>query len=219
MKKRRHVQQRGRLKLVTAASTTAVTLAETKEYLRVDGNDEDSRITAMLEAAENLVKQNISQSLVNEQYDYFLDAFPCSDANDWWDGEKQMPISEIVGSGNYIDIPWGPNVSVASFVTIDNDDTEYVFDSTAYKVDGSSKNGRLTLALGAVWPATVLRTNSGIRIRFTAGFGAAVSSVPSAIKQAIFETVAAQYEKRGDAFIGIPPAAMTFLLPFQEIKI
>lgn len=217
-KKSKRYQQRGRLK-ITAPATQAVSLADAKEYLRVDQSAEDNRITAIIQSAESLVKNQISQSLKNETIEYYLDAWPYDHNNVWWDGMREGALNTLVSGSDYIDIPWGPNVAVTAFETIDNSDVAYLFDSSQYHVDNTSKQGRVVLSLGSVWPATILKTTGGIKITFTAGYGAADSDVPAAIRQAILESVAAQYEKRGDAVTMLPPAALNLLLPYKDVKI
>lgn len=216
LKNRRQV--RGRLKLITATTQT-IPLAEAKQYLRVDQNDEDAVINRQVLSAESLVKNYLNLSLKNETYTYTLDAWPCPEKDVWWDGVKDGHINMLTGDADYIDVPWGPNVVVNSFVTIDNDDVSYTFDAANYKVDSTSKHGRVTLAEGAVWPATVLRTNSGIVINFTAGYGANDSDVPEAIRQAVLETLAALYERRGDSFTGLPASAISLLTPYRPVNI
>lgn len=211
-------QQRVRLILNTPATQT-VSLTDAKEYLKVDTSADDNVIQRQIKSAEGLVRQYLSQSLRNETMIAYYDNFPCPEKDMWWDGVKDMAISELSGSQDFIDIPWGPNVNVTEFVTIDDSDTEYLFPATSYKVDSTSPHGRVSLTESGVWPTTTLRANQGIKITFTSGYGADVADVPEQIQQAILETIAALYEKRGDGFVGLPPAAMSFLQTYREMKL
>lgn len=217
-KRRLTRQVRGRLKLITP-TTQAIPLAEAKEYLRVDQSDEDTIINRQVRSAESLVKNYLNQSLKNETYTYTLDNWPCPERDVWWDGVRDGAINQLTGDADYIDLPWGPFVNVTNFETIDDSDTSYTFASSNYKVDSTSKHGRVSLAEGAVWPATVLRSNSGIVITFTAGFGTDDSDVPEAIRQGVLETLGALYERRGDAFTGLPAAALNLLETYRAVNI
>lgn len=173
----------------------------------------------MVKSAESLVKRHLSQSLKTETWIAYYDNFPCPERDEWWDGVKELPVNYLAGTQNWINIPMGPNVNVTEFVTIDDSDTEFVFPSSQYKVDSTSPQGLVSLAEGAVWPSTVLRSNSGIKITFTAGYGATDDDVPDDIKHAILETTAAMFEQRGDSFTGLPASALAFLTHYVEPKL
>ena len=61
------------LKLVTAASTYPVTLAEAKLHLRVDSTDEDTLITALITAATEMCEQKTGRAIMQQTWDVTLD--------------------------------------------------------------------------------------------------------------------------------------------------
>src|SRR5574343_985939 len=65
------------LKLITAATTTPVTLAEAKLHCRVDGTDEDALITSLITAATETAEQQLAgRVLMQQTWELTLDAFP-----------------------------------------------------------------------------------------------------------------------------------------------
>lgn len=165
------------LLLVTAPTTTPITLTEAKAHLRVDFADDDTLITTLLSVATSRFDGPtglLGRALMPQTWDMFFDGFP---------------------SCSYIKFPMPPLTSVTGvFYTDPSLGTEQTFASTNYEVDTYSKPGRLTLISTAVWPITKDKTNS-IRVRFVAGYADA-ASVPAPIKAAMLLTIADLYEAR-----------------------
>ena len=61
--------------LVTPAATTPVTLAEAKEYLRVDSSAEDALITNLINVAVLFCEKYTKRDLVNKTYKTYRDNF------------------------------------------------------------------------------------------------------------------------------------------------
>lgn len=210
---------KGTLKLITPPSATPVTLAEAKEYLRVDESADDLRITSMIKAATSRLEAAADVKFITQTWDYFLDRFPVTMNDVWWDGTVEAPISMFESPTRTIEIPVGPIQSVGGFFTYDDDDTEYTFSNSNLSVDTSSNYGRLTLKLGQTWPSTVLRGNNGIRIRTTVGLSTDAAGLAEDIKNAVLLMVAAMYEARGDVQPEIPAAALMLIEPYRIYKL
>jgi uncharacterized phiE125 gp8 family phage protein len=197
-----------------------VNLTEMKTYLRVDESEDDSLIQSLIAAATRKVEAHINRKLISQEWEIFWDRFPSTSRNMWWDGTKDMAISELVSSKRTMDIPFGPMQSVSSFYTYDNDNTAYLFDPANYILDNSGPFGRIALKLGSTWPTTVLRPINGIKITGIFGYGAAASDVPEDIKLAIKILVSNMYEHRGDDEAGkMPTLCMTMLEPFKQYMV
>jgi len=202
------------LKRTTAADPTSswLPLSEAKAYLRVDSGDEDARITALIKAAHENVQSSLNYSILEETYQLFRDRFPyhpTSLDNQLGEGVHDIAITEALnGAAAEIKVPWGPIIEVSEFVTIDTSGVENVFDSDKYNVDAEGRHGRVSLAFGQTWPDTTLKTSNGIRITFTSGHSVS-------IKEAVLETLAAYYERRGDEKGSIPATARAMIEPYR----
>ncbi len=139
--------------------------------------------------------------------------------NDWWDGTREGAVTELYGHGGHLDLPFGPLSSVTGVYTYEDDGTENTFDSSNYVIDANAPSGRVSLKLGAVWPATILRATNGVKVRGVFGYGAASSAVPNDIQMAIMTLAARMYEHRGDELPELPKQVRTLLAPYEQIRI
>jgi hypothetical protein len=206
------------LKLVTAPSLFPVGVEDLKSYARIDSCDEDAVLKLMIESGTRLLEEYTGRKFITQTWDLFLDCFPYGRSRVWWDGQRDGHINVLNGAQGEIEIPCAFIQSVTFLKTIDNDDNEYTFDANEYYVDTSKAYGRIVLRLGSVWPTTTLRTGNGIQIRFVAGYGSTVASVPAPIRQAILETASFIYQNRGAESAGIPNLALQLIEPFRVVK-
>lgn len=193
------------VKLVTPATDEVVTLEEAKAHLRVDTDDDDDLIEALISAAIAYVEKTNSIALTSQEWDLFLDAFP--------DGEE-------------IEIPLPPLIEVDGVFYQDNAGSEQEWSADNYVVDNAASPGRLKLLNGG-WPSARDAANA-IRIRFRAGYVEVGSSpeapaVPAPIKQGILLLIGTMYENRETIVIGqtaveLPWAAQQLLKPYNANK-
>jgi hypothetical protein len=172
----------------------------------------------MIETATRLLEDYCSMKFVSQQWDIFFDNWPCSKNSKWWDGVKDGPISMLTTYEKFISLPMGKIISLDQFSTYDDNNTEYAESVSNYVIDTASKQGRVSLKYSSVWPTTLLRQTSGIRMRATLGFGIA-SEVPSNIKLAVMEYAAFLYENRGDEMRSIPPSITNLVNEWRDFKI
>lgn len=216
--------------LVTPPADLAVTLEQTKLFLRIDNDVEDDTINILIKAAITRIEKYIDHKLITQTWDILFDRFPCSGSSelDGMTGVVDASRSVLSGGGGKIYLPIGRVQSITSFHTFDDAGTSYLFDASQYVVDTSSLQGRISLKLGGVWPATVLRTLNGIKIRAVVGYGTSPESIPEPITHALLLTIAKLYENRGDSsdgeFFGfagftLPNTAMMLLEPYRKIKV
>ena len=64
------------IKLITAATTNAVSLAEAKTHLRVDSDDEDTYISTLIVSAQRQVEAFTNRCLSDTTYELHLSSFP-----------------------------------------------------------------------------------------------------------------------------------------------
>lgn len=169
------------LKLVTAPATEPLTLTEAKTHLRVDGSDDDTYITSLITVARKYCEGFQNRAYITQTYDLTLDAFPI----------------------NNITLKPPPIQSVTSIKYYDTAGTEYTFDASNYIVDTDSEPGRISLGYLKTWPIITLQPINGVKIRFTAGYGDAASSVPETVKQAMLLLIGHWYENREPVITGM----------------
>lgn len=172
-------------KMTVAPVSEPVTLSEAKAQARIDGSADDTLITSLITGARQWAEQYTNRALITQTWQFWLDACPETDEG-------------IFGSSAFINLPRPPLISVSNVTSYDDSDTGTVWPSSNYYVDTIREPGRLALRQGAVWP-TPTRLTNGIRIEYTAGYGASASAVPEPVKTAIRQLVAHWYEHRGEA--------------------
>lgn len=161
------------LRAVATVGTAACVFGVTVQLVQVYGS-EDSLLAGLIQAAREYAEGYQNRALCTQTWELVLDDWP---------------------RGDYVDIPLPPLQSITSIKYKDSDGTETTWDDANYVVDTDSFVGRIALAYGSSWPSATLYPVSGIRIRFVAGYGLAVS-VPQMVKNAILLLAAHLYENR-----------------------
>lgn len=178
-----------RLKLKTAPTIEPITLKEAKEHLRVDLDDDDFLITALIETARLLIEKRTGRALITQTWQLILDE----------DTEE-------------IELPYPPLQSVSSVKYIKDDGTEATASSSLYDVDTSQNSpGRIKLKNGCSWPTH--RDFASFIIEYVVGYGDAADDVPETLKQAILQTVAHLYENRESQ--EIPEGIHALIFPYR----
>lgn len=182
------------LKLIAAPAEEPVSLADVKTYLRIDGTDFDALLTNLIKAAREYCEAFQNRAYITQTLELVLDEFP------------DMPLH----------LPRPPLQSVVSVKYTDVNGVETVWDPSNYLVDPVSEPGRIAFAYGKSWPNVTLQPVNGVKIQFTAGYGAA-SSIPENVKQAIMIFVAHRFENpdRED----VPDAVHALLWPDRVVPI
>lgn len=166
------------LVLVTAPTEEPVSIAEAKAHLRVDGDDDDSYIGALITTARSHVETITRRALMPQTWKLVLD--------DWPDDVLELLLP--------------PLVSVSSITYKDADGETQTFASSNYVVDADSVPGRLCLADDASWPSDDLYPMGAVQIQYLAGYTNA-NAVPQPIKNAILLLVGHYYENREAALV------------------
>ncbi len=166
--------------LVTAPTDEPLELALVKEHLRVDGEEDDRVIEALIVAARQKVESDTWRALMTQTWGLSLDAFPANNG----------PIA----------LPLPPLQTVDSIKYIDTAGTEQTFEAANYKADAVSEPGRVALAYGQAWPSTREEINA-VTVQFTAGYGDA-GDVPEGLKEAMKLLIGHWYENREASIAG-----------------
>jgi uncharacterized phiE125 gp8 family phage protein len=147
-------------------------------HAHVDAPDGQELLTQYLAAARAWVENEVKLSLTTRTATLYLDAFP------YWDIEVRMP----------------PLVSVSSIAYLDYNGSSQTLSASLYRVDATSKPGRITPVYGELWPDTIDTTNA---VTVTATIGYTQGNCPEAAKQAIRFLAAMMFEHREPAEVDL----------------
>lgn len=180
----------------TAPSAEPLTLAEAKAHLRVDETAEDTMIEALITAARQHIEGICNRTLITTIWNLTLDAFP----------------GEIL-------LPRPPAVSISSIKYDDVEGTETTLSSSAYRLDATKYQPKITPAYGYTWPSTRGQTGA-VRVIYTAGYGAAGSAVPGPLRSAIKLLLGHLYEHRESVIVGsiavqMPDSVAALVAPYR----
>lgn len=159
-----------------------ISLAEAKTHLKVDHTDEDAYIVALVKAVTSKIENYLDRPLLNTQFQWVLDAFPC-------DSVLYIPKPKLVS----ID-------SITYLASSDGNSTSW--GSTYYNVDTISQPGRLEPAYDETWPTNVRTQNNAVTIKFTAGYGTTTTDIPEDILLGMKMLLTHVYENRQDVIVG-----------------
>lgn len=203
------------LKLVTPPAVEPVSLLEAKRQARIDGDDDDAFVAALIVAARQWAESYTGRAFITQTWQLWLDDAPGSG------DELAFGVSDLSRAGaeaGYILLPRAPLLAVTDVQTFDESDVATAWPSANYYVDTAHEPGRLALRAGAVWPVPT-RAANGLMIEYAAGYGADADAVPEAIKTAIRQLVAHWYEHRGeassDALLMAPLTVRAVLDPYR----
>lgn len=165
------------LKLIIPPAEEPVTLAEAKAQCRVDGTDDDTFITALIQSAREMAEHETGRALITQTWELVLDAFPAAFVL------RHPPI-----------------ISVESVKFIDSAGVQQTLDPADTLLDNDSEPGYLVPAYGKTWPDSYPVPNA-VRVRYTAGYGDA-ADVPQSIKQWMLLMIGTAYAHRETVLAG-----------------
>ena len=190
----------GKLVLKTAPTTTAISLAEAKAFLRVDSDydDDDAYITSLIGVATNVVEQFTRRRLIQQTYNLYHDFFP-----------------------PYIDLQVGIVDSVTHVKYYDADNVLQTLATSNYDLDKRINPGRIYESNTGSFPSTYERPNA-VEVEFIVG--SAASDVEDAIKQAMYIVIGRYYENRQDVVTGtiaseLPLMVDHLLTPYRLLEL
>jgi len=185
--------------VVTPPTEPAVSYEEAKAHLRLDHDEEQAYVEALVAAAEQ----------------HF--AAPAG----WLGRSICLQTLELRTSGFgwcELQLPYGPVRSIASVKYDDAEGVEQTVDPAGYTLIGAGSDRTFVgLARGHSWP-TANGGQEAVRIRYTAGYEP--DDVPAPLKQAILLLVSHWYENReavnvGNIVTAFPFAVEALASPFR----
>jgi len=190
------------LTLVTAPDSEPIEIDRARLHLRVDHQDDDTLILALVKAAREWAETFTRRALITQTWRLSMAEWP---------------------KGDTIRVPLPPLQSVASITYKDQDGDESTFSSSSYIVDTDKTPGEIVLAHGESWPSGSLYPTSPISVTFAAGYGATASTVPASIRQAMLLLIGHLYENREDTVATgniqyVPMGARSLLWPYRVLE-
>lgn len=177
-----------------------LTLAEAKAHLRVDHDDDDALITAIVQAATDHVDGYagiLGRALVSQTWRMNIECWPAR-----------------------IRLPLAPVSAITSVKYYDTANAQQTLDGSNYALLDDALSPLIVWTGTASLPPIFDREDA-IEVLFVAGYGGAASDVPQPIRHAALLLAGNLYESRetfvvGETVATLPFAAMSLLAPFRR---
>lgn len=167
----------------TPPTVEPVTLAEAKQHLRVDTNDDDGYIAGLIRASREWVEAYLDRTLVLTQWTMRLEEFP---------EEIELPRPPVATAGTATAVTITYTMASGSTATLD---------ATQYRVDRHSTPGEIYPLYAGTWPVN-REDEDAITVTWWGGYGANASDVPQAIRHAMLMLIGHWYEVRSGVLAG-----------------
>jgi uncharacterized phiE125 gp8 family phage protein len=187
--------------LLTPPALEPVSLADAKHFLRVQHDDDDNVIAALIAAARVQVEAQTRRALIEQAWRLVRDVWPAA---------GRLPVLPV------------PLIAVTAIRVFDADGAPQVLDVDDFAVDTVSAPAVLAFARGA--PRVPGRLAAGLEIDITAGYGDDAEDVPAPLRQAIRMLVAHWYENRGviaasGEVSAMPVSVSSLIAPFRVLSL
>jgi uncharacterized phiE125 gp8 family phage protein len=185
--------------LLLPPSAEPWTLAEAKDFLRVEHGDDDAIIASLIAAARGHVEALTRRALLVQRWRFVLDAWP---------------------AGGRFDPRMGPLRGVIAARVFDAANNAHSIDVETFVVDAAAN-----IIASPYWALPLPgRATAGIELDVELGYGATASDVPDALRHAIRMLVAHWYENRGLAAIGasaamLPGGLGALIAPYRVLSL
>lgn len=142
------------IRVVTAPAAYPITLAEAKEWSRIDSTDtsQDATLTMIIASMIKYAEETLTgRAFVERTLELSMDHFPYC-----------------------FELPYPPLIGVDGITYTDTDEAVQTVASSEYEVDTISEPGRVRLLSGNSWPSIGTRFNP-VKIQYRAGYRPASS--------------------------------------------
>jgi uncharacterized phiE125 gp8 family phage protein len=183
--------------LLEGPAEEPLALAAAKQWLRVEHDDDDDLVAALITAARLQAEAETRRLLVSQRWRLVMDFWP---------------------AGGSVAVPLGPLLSVEAARVHAADGSEIALDIEPIVVNAAAQPPRLTLPT-----RPVPRGEAGVEIDLVLGYGDA-ADVPEPFRQAIRLILADWYDNRallpppGNAQ-QLPAAACAMLAPYKILRL
>ena len=185
--------------LLTPPSAEPWTVAEAKSFLRVEHDDDDAIVAALIAAARSHVEALTRRALLTQTWRFVLDAWPP-------DGRVALRM--------------GPLRSLIAARVFDHANNAGAIDVGSFVVDTAAG-----IIASPCWALPLPgRPSAGIELDVELGYGAGASDVPDALRHSIRMLVAHWYENRGLAALGagvavLPAGVDALIAPYRVLSL
>lgn len=183
--------------LVEGPAIEPLTLIEAKNWLRLDGPEDDDLVRAIIVAARLMVEAEIGQVLIGQNWRLVGDVWP---------------------AGETIPVRVGRILAVTGGRVFPASGSPVALPANRFEVFPDADPPAI-LPLERPLPG---RARAGIEIDLRLGFGENATDVPETIRLAVRRLVTLWYENRGetrDIETGLPPQIRALLRPFRRIRL
>jgi len=186
--------------LITAPEAEPLSLVDAKHFLRVEHDDDDELISALIVGARGHVEAATRRALISQTWRLTLDAWP--------------------GNGR-ITVLLAPLREVTAARVYDAAGVPQDVDPETFVLDAPGSPGAIAFPPWAV--AASERSLAGIEIDVVAGYGDAADDVPEPLRHAIRLLVAHWYENRGVAAESgvqpMPAGVAALIAPYRGVAL
>ncbi|MDE2579549.1 MAG: head-tail connector protein [Hyphomicrobiales bacterium] len=201
--------------LLTGPVGEPVALAAARNWLRVDANDDDGAIAALIVAARVAVEAATRRALLTQTWRIQCNRWTTDRAGDG--SLASLAVAPAPGPVA-LRLPVAPVQSLAGLRIYDASGGVQIVPQDIWRLAGAPEDARIVFAAPPPQPG---RPDAGIEIDVVTGYGAA-EDVPAPLRQAILTLVAHWYEQRGKtdpAARSMPPAIAGMLAPFARRRL
>lgn len=182
-----------------APTLTPISLEEARAQCKIDSNDEDELLSALIDAATSHLdgySGTLGRALITQTWRQDFDCF---------EDVLRLRVGDLV--------------AVSSVSYYDTSNVSQTLATTVYTAFSDEAGPFVTLKPDQTWPGSYVREDA-VRVTWTAGYGSAATSVPAAIRQAMLLMISHWYDNRGVAVMGsvadLPFAVDALLSPFRR---
>lgn len=165
--------------LATEPSLEPVTVAEVKQYLRIDGDDDDALLGVLITAARTWVETYTRRALITQTWDQRFPVFPVA--------RRPLYLTKA------------PVQSVTSITYVDDDGATQTWATTNYtlRTFAGQTAGRAWIEVtdDTTTPSVDSNTEYPVIVRTVCGYGLA-AAMPAGLKAALYVLLADLYENR-----------------------
>lgn len=209
------------IRVTTQPAAEPVSVAEFKSFLGALGDDKDELIENLLKTARIACENFTNTSFINTTYKQIQDDFEYDGLSQYSIHNQlafERDIQTMANKQGYIKLQARPVSSIIEVVTYNSENISSAYSSDNYALD--TAGNKILINDDAAYPSD-LRTRSGIEVEFVAGYGAAASDVPYAIRHAImiYTQSLFDFNRNRDALIAeaftLPEGAKQLLMPYR----